>query len=239
MIALNRSRQIILVSMFSATVMVAIGAIDHLVSVDASILKPLNVPTLEMGKTEPDLTSEVNKSQVAINPTRNPTLAAKQTDRERQNVALAKLQDEQWLIQQEKIKNAKNALKKKTLAKTLATSPAIKPMVAQRSPLKISSIDVDKANSTNPSPSPSSMRSPQPDVQFVSAPIGDTAIIGEPETSEIEQLPTMANNLANNLMGTTKRRPNSITTTIQPDLDAWSQSPAQMTPQTVPNSGDE
>ena len=83
------------------------------------------------------------------------------------------------------------------------------------------------------------MRSPKPDVQFVNAPIGDTAIIGEPETSEIEQLPTMANNLANNLMGTTKRRPNSITTTIQPDLDAWSQSPAQMTPQTVPNSGDE
>ncbi len=233
MIALNRSRQIILVSMFSATVMVAIGAIDHLVSLDASILKPLNVPTLEMGKTEPDLISEVNKSQVAINPTLNPTLAAKQTDRERQNVALAKLQDEQWLIQQEKIKNAKNALKKKTLAKTLATSPAIKPIVAQRSPLKISSIDVDKANSTNPSPS--SMRSPQPDVQFVSAPISDTAIIGEPETSEIEQLPTAANNL----MGTTKRRPNPITTTIQPDLDAWSQSPAQMTPQTVPNSGDE
>lgn len=233
MIALNRSRQIILVSMFSATVMVAIGAIDHLVSLDASILKPLNVPTLEMGKTELDLISEVNKSQVAINPTLNPTLAAKQTDRERQNVALAKLQDEQWLIQQEKIKNAKNALKKKTLAKTLATSPAIKPIVAQRSPLKISSIDVDKANSTNPSPS--SMRSPQPDVQFVSAPISDTAIIGEPETSEIEQLPTAANNL----MGTTKRRPNPITTTIQPDLDAWSQSPAQMTPQTVPNSGDE
>ena len=188
-----------------------------------------------MGRIEPDLTSEVNKSQVPI----NPTLAAKQTDRERQNVALAKLQDEQWLIQQEKIKKAKNALKKKTLAKTLATSPAMKSIVAQRSPLKISSIDVDKANSTNPSPSPSSMRSPKPDVQFVNAPIGDTAIIGEPETSEIEQLPTMANNLANNLMGTTKRRPNSITTTIQPDLDAWSQSPAQMTPQTVPNSGDE
>jgi hypothetical protein len=237
MIALNRSRQIILVSMFSVTVMVAIGAIDHLVSLDASILKPLNVPTLEMGKTEPDLTSEVNKSQVAINPTLNPTLAAKQTDRERQNVALAKLQDEQWLIQQEKIKNAKNALKKKTLAKTLAPSPAMKPIVAQRSPLKISSIDVDKANATNPLPS--SMRSPQPDVQFVSAPIRDTAIIGEPETSEIEQRPTMTNNLANNLMGTTKRRPNPITTTIQPDLDAWSQSPAQMTPQTVPNSGDE
>jgi hypothetical protein len=233
MIALNRSRQIILVSMFSVTVMVAIGAIDHLVSLDASILKPLNVPTLEMGKTEPDLISEVNKSQGVINPTLNPTLAAKQTDRERQNVALAKLQDEQWLIQQEKIKNAKNALKKKTLAKTLATSPTMKPIVAQRSPLKISSIDVDKANSTNPSPS--SMRSPQPDVQFVNAPIRDTAIIGEPETSEIEQRPTMANNL----MGTTKRRPNPITTTIQPDLDAWSQSPAQMTPQTVPNSGDE
>ncbi len=233
MIALNRSRQIILVSMFSATVMVAIGAIDHLVSLDASVLKPLNVPTLEMSKTELDLTSEGNKSQVAINPTLNPTLAAKQTDRERQNVALAKLQDEQWLIQQEKIKNAKNALKKKTLAKTLATSPAIKPIVAQRSPLKISSIDVDKANSTNPSPL--SMRSPQPDVQFVSAPISDTAIIGEPETSESEQLPTAANNL----MGTTNRRPNPITTTIQPDLDAWSQSPAQMTPQTVPNSGDE
>ena len=233
MIALNRSRQIILVSMFSATVMVAIGAIDHLVSLDASILKPLNVPTLEMGKTELDLISEVNKSQVAINPTLNPTLAAKQTDRERQNVALAKLQDEQLLIQQEKIKKAKNALKKKTLAKTLVTSPAMKPIVAQRSPLKISSIDVNKANSTNPSPS--SMRSPQLDVQFVSAPISDTAIIGEPETSEIEQLPTAANNL----MGTTKRRPNPITTTIQPDLDAWSQSPAQMTPQTVPNSGDE
>ena len=233
MIALNRSRQIILVSMFSVTVMVAIGAIDHLVSLDASILKPLNVPTLEMGKTELDLTSEMNKSQVAINPTLNPTLAAKQTDRERQNVALAKLQDEQWLIQQEKIKNVKNALKKKTLAKTLATSPAMKPMVAQRSPLKISSIDVDKGNSTNLSLS--SMRSPQPDVQFVSAPISDTAIIGKPETSKIEQLPTAANNL----MGTTKRRPNPITTTIQPDLDAWSQSPAQMTPQTVPNSDDE
>ena len=91
MIALNRSRQIILVSMFSVTVMVAIGAIDHLVSLDASILKPLNVPTLEMGRIEPDLTSEVNKSQVPI----NPTLAAKQTDRERQNVALAKLQNQE------------------------------------------------------------------------------------------------------------------------------------------------
>lgn len=233
MIALNRSHQIILVSAFSVTVMVAIGAIDHLVSLDASILKPLNVPSLAIGKTEADLTSDLNKSQIAINPTLNPTLAAKQTDRERQNVALAKLQDEQWLIQQEKIKNTKNASKKKTLAKTLATSPAIKPIVAQRSPLKISSIDVDKANSTNPSPS--SMRNPQPDVQFVSAPIGDTAIIGEPETSEIELLPTSANNL----MGTTKRRPNPITTTIQPDEDSWSQLPAQMTPQTVPNSGDE
>ena len=233
MIALNRSHQIILVSAFSVTVMVAIGAIDHLVSLDASILKPLNVPSLEMGKTEADLTSDLNRSQVAINPTLNPTLAAKQTDRERQNVALAKLQDEQWLVQQEKIKNAKNASKKKTLAKTLATSPAIKPIVTQRSLLKISSIDLDKANSTNPSPS--SMGSPQPDVQFVSAPIGDTAIIGEPETSEIEHLPTSANNL----MEPTTRRPNLITTTIQPDGDAWSQSPAQMTPQIVPNPGDE
>ena len=132
-----------------------------------------------------------------------------------------------------KNQECKECLEKKTLAKTLATSPAMKPMVAQRSPLKISLIDVDKANSTNPSPS--SMRSPQPDVQFVSAPISDTAIIGEPETSKIEQLPTAANNL----MGTAKRRPNPITTTIQPDLDAWSQSPAQMTPQTVPNSDDE
>ncbi len=234
MIALNRSRQIILVSAFSVTVMVAIGAIDHLVSLDASILKPLNVPSLEMGNTEPDLTSDLTKSQIAINSTLNPTIAAKQTDRERQNVALAKLQDEQWLIQQEKINNVNNALKKKTLAKTVAPSPAAKRIVTQRSPLKISSIDVDKANSTNPSPSPS-MESPQPDVQFVSAPIGDTAIIGEPETSEIEQPPTSANNL----MGTTTRRPNPITTTIQPNVDSWSQSPAQMTPQTVPNSGDE
>lgn len=232
MIALNRSRQIILVSAFSVTVMVAIGAIDHLVSLDASILKPLNVPSLEMGNTEPDLTSDLTKSQIAINSTLTPTIAAKQTDRERQNVALAKLQDEQWLIQQEKIKNAKNALKKKTLAKTVAPSPAAKRIVTQRSPLKISSIDVDKANSTNPSPS---MGSPQPDVQFVSAPIGDTAIIGEPETSQIEQPPTSANNL----MGTTTRRPNPITTTIQPNVDLWLQSPAQMTLQTVPNSGDE
>ncbi len=39
-------------------------------------------------------------------------------------------------------------------------------------------------------------------------------------------------------IGATVRIP-PITTTIQPDLDAWSQSPAQMTPQTVQNSGDE
>ena len=61
MIALNRSRQIILVSVFSVPVMVAIGAIGHLVSLDASVLKPLNVPSLEMGKTEPDaITSQVS-----------------------------------------------------------------------------------------------------------------------------------------------------------------------------------
>lgn len=233
MISLNRSRQIILISVFSATVMVAIGAIDHLVSVDASILKPLNMSSLEMGKTELDLTLDLTKFQVSINPTLNPIIAAKQTDRERQNVALAKLQDEQWLIQQEKIKNAKNTAKKKTLAKTVATSPVVKPIVTQKSPLKISSIDGSKANLTDLSPS--SMRSPQPDVQFVGAPIGDTPIISEPETFEIEQLPTSANNL----MGTTTSRQNPITATIQPDLDAWSQSPAQMTPQTVPNSGDE
>lgn len=233
MISLNRSRQIILISVFSATVTVAIGAIDHLVSVDASILKPLNMSSLEMGKTELDLTLDLTKFQVSINPTLNPIIAAKQTDRERQNVALAKLQDEQWLIQQEKIKNAKNTAKKKTLAKTVATSPVVKPIVTQKSPLKISSIDGSKANLTDLSPS--SMRSPQPDVQFVGAPIGDTPIISEPETFEIEQLPTSANNL----MGTTTSRQNPITATIQPDLDAWSQSPAQMTPQTVPNSGDE
>ena len=236
MIALNRSRQIILVSVFSVMVMVAIGAIDHLVSLDAPILKPLNSPSLEMGKTEPNLTSDRTKSQVAINPTLNPTLnptnAAKQTDRERQNVASAKLQDEQWLVQQEKIKNAKNTAKKKTLAKTVATSPAVKPIVTQRSPLKISSIEVGKANSINPS---LLMRSPQPHVQFVSAPIGGMAIISEPETVEIEQLPTSANNL----IGTATRRQNSIKAAIQPDSDSWSQSPAQMTPQTVPNSDDE
>lgn len=232
MISLNRSRQIILVSMFSVTVMVAIGAINHLVSVDASILKPLNVSSLEMGKIEPDLTLDLTKSQVSINPTLNPIIAAKQTDRERQNVALAKLQDEQWLIQQEKIKNAKNTAKKKTLAKTVATSPVVKPIVTQKSPLKISSIDGGKANLTDLSPS---MRSPPPDVQFVGAPIGDTPIISEPKTFEIEQLPTSANNL----MGTTTSRQNPITATIQPDLDAWSQSPAQMTPQTVLHSGDE
>ena len=227
MIALNRSRQIILVSMFSVPVIVAIGAIGHLVSLDASILKPLNVPSLEMGKTEPDATPDVATSNVSI----NPIIEAKQTDRERQNVASAKLQDEQWLIQQQRIKNAKNTSKKKTLAKTVATSPAVKPIVTQKSPLKISSIDVGKANPIDPS----SMGSPQRDVQFVSAPIGGMAIISEPETFEIEQLQTSANNL----IGTTTRRQNPITATIQPDLDAWSQSPAQMTPQTVLNSGDE
>lgn len=232
MIALNRSRQVILVSAFSVTVMVAIGAIDHLVSLDASISKPLNGSSLEMDKTEPDLTPDLTKSQVSISPTLNPTIAAKQTDRERQNVASAKLQDEQWLIQQEKIKNAKNTAKTKTLVKTVATSPVVKPIVTQKSRLKISSIDVSKTNSTHPSPS---MRSPQPDVQFIGAPIGDTSIISESETFEIEQLPTSANNL----METTTRRQNSITATIQPDLAAWSQSPAQMTPQTVLNSGDE
>ena len=227
MIALNRSRQIILVSMFSVPIIVAIGAIGHLVSLDASILKPLNVPSLEMGKTEPDATPDVATSNVSI----NPTIEAKQTDRERQNVASAKLQDEQWLIQQQRIKNAKNTAKKKTLAKTVATSPVVKLIVTRKSPLKISSIDVGKANSTDPS---ASMRSPQPDVQLVSAPIGVTPI-SKPETFEIEQLPTSANNLA----ATTTRRQNPITATIQPDLDAWSQSPAQMTPQTVLNSGDE
>ena len=220
MIALNRSRQIILVSVFSVPVMVAIGAIGHLVSLDASVLKPLNVPSLEMGKTEPDATT----SQVSI----NPTVEAKQTDRERKNVALAKLQDEQWLIEQEKVKAAKNAAKKKNLAK-VTTSPAVKPIVVtpQKTPLKISSVDIDNSDLTLPS-----MRIPQPDVQFVGEPIGGTRVISQPETFELQPVSTSANDL----MNTTSRRQNFIPATIAPEPDAWSQSAARRTQLLGPNS---
>ena len=224
MIALNRSRQIILVSVFSVPVIVTIGAIGHLVSLDASTFKPLNVPSLEMGKTEPDATT----SQVSIDSTQVPTIAAGQTDRERENVALAKLQDEQWLIEQEKVKAAKNAAKKKNLAK-ITTSPVVKPIVVtpQKTPLKISSVDIDNSNLTLPS-----MQIPQANVQFVGEPIGSTRIVSQPETFELQQTSTSANDL----MGTTSRRQNFIPATIAPEPDAWSQSAARRTKQLGPNS---
>lgn len=98
MIALTRSRQLILVSVFLVPMMVSVGAVGHLVSLDASTPQPLVVPSLE--GTDPLL------SIVSSFP--EPTQTPDQTDRERQNTARAQLQDGDWLMKQGQFKAAKS-----------------------------------------------------------------------------------------------------------------------------------
>jgi hypothetical protein len=96
MIALTRSRQLILVSVLSLPVMVTVGAVGHLFSLEASAPQPLVVPALEAGKDP----------AVSIVP-EVPTTDSEQTDRERQNVAMTQLQDGDWLMKQGNFKAAK------------------------------------------------------------------------------------------------------------------------------------
>lgn len=98
MIALTRSHQLILLSVFSVPVMVAVGAVGHLVSLDASVPQPLVVPSLEDGRTE------MQTSIVPDLPDQDP---ASQTDRERKNAAQAQLQDADWLMKRGQFKEAK------------------------------------------------------------------------------------------------------------------------------------
>jgi hypothetical protein len=95
---ITRSHQLILVSVLSIPVMVAVGAVGHLVSLDASAPQPLVVPSLEDGKTEPKL---------SIVPSL-PEQPSVQTDRERQNAAQTQLQDGDWLMKRGQFKAAKS-----------------------------------------------------------------------------------------------------------------------------------
>ncbi len=100
MIALTRSRQLILVSAFALPMMVAVGAVGHLVSLDASIPQPLLVPSLEGDRTEPMRSIVPNFPEKAeVEPT--------QTDRERQNATQAQLQEGDWLMKRGQFKAAK------------------------------------------------------------------------------------------------------------------------------------
>lgn len=98
MIALTRSRQLILASVLSLPLIVSVGAVGHLLSLEASTPQPVLVPTVEDGKTEPIL---------SIAPSL-PEPPQAQTDRERQNAAQAQLQDGDWLMKRGQFKAAKS-----------------------------------------------------------------------------------------------------------------------------------
>lgn len=118
MIALTRSHQIVLVSVLSLPMMVTIGAIGHLLSLDASRSQPLNVPALDVGvdplsleqSRDPQSTNQsTNQSTDQSNGpvSKDQMRSTAQTDRERKNVALNQLQDGDWLMKQGDFKAAK------------------------------------------------------------------------------------------------------------------------------------
>jgi hypothetical protein len=96
MIALTRSRQLILVSVFSIPMMVAVGAMGHLVSLEASAPQPLVVPALEQAEPTLSIVPSLPESPPA------------QTDLERQNAVRAQLQDADWLVKRGQLKAAKS-----------------------------------------------------------------------------------------------------------------------------------
>ncbi len=122
MIALTRSRQLILVSVLSVPVMIAMGAVGHLISLDASAPQRLVVPTLEEGRTEPT---------ISIAPSL-PTDSPDQTDRERQNVAMTQLQDGDWLMKQGNFKAAKQAYQALLNRSDLGQDSEVQNLASQR-----------------------------------------------------------------------------------------------------------
>ncbi len=125
MIALTRSRQIILASAFLVPMMVAIGAVGNLVSLDASLPQPLRVPALEDGKTEP------TPSIVPSLP-ESPEVIQAQTDRERQNAAQAQLQDGDWLMKRGEFKAARSVYQALIARSDLGLDSDLKNLAGQR-----------------------------------------------------------------------------------------------------------
>jgi hypothetical protein len=122
MIALTRSRQLILVSVLSIPLMVSVVALEHLISLEASNPQPLVVPSLEEGKTEPPLS-------IAPEP---PTTTPEQTDRERQNVAQAQLQDGDWLMKRSQLKAAKSVYQDLLGRSDLGQNSEVQNLASQR-----------------------------------------------------------------------------------------------------------
>ncbi len=124
MIALTRSRQLILASVFLVPMMVSVGAVGHLVSLDASTPQPLVVPSLEEGRTEapPSIVSSFPE----------PAQSPDQTDRERQNVAQAQLQDGDWLMKQGNFKAAKTIYQALINRSDLGQESEIQTLATQR-----------------------------------------------------------------------------------------------------------
>jgi hypothetical protein len=101
MIVLNRTRQMILASVFVVPMMVGVGAIAQLVSLDASVSTPLHRPTLEAGAEQPEVPEKPSV------PNEKSTKSTEPTDRERHNVAMTQLQDGDWLMKRGDLKAAK------------------------------------------------------------------------------------------------------------------------------------
>ncbi len=253
MIALTRSRQLILASVLSLPLIVSVGAVGHLLSLEASTPQPVLVPAVEDDQTE---------AMQSIAPSL-PEPPQAQTDRERQNVVQTQLQEGDWLMKQGNFKAAKSVyqalldrsdLGQESEIQTLATQrleKLEKTIVAaaledkrNRDKLKTAAkkkslLKPDVKSAVKPTPKPVELAVTPSTPRSVSSPEQLEAFPGELPSGNTRQ-PSSATDLTG-----TRRVGDNVRFELQSDLTTELGEPGfgleadRVTPRLVPNSGNE